>query len=60
MSTSVLFFKRVAMLLQKLPPHTVIPAQAGIQLWAGLVVVKLDSRLRGNDGFRGSIVGASL
>jgi hypothetical protein len=32
-------------------PITVIPAQAGIQLAASSILTKLDSRLRGNDGF---------
>jgi thiamine kinase-like enzyme len=32
--------------------HCVIPAKAGIQLLTRSVVVKLNSRLRGNDGFK--------
>ncbi len=31
-------------------PHTVIPAQAGIQQLGGFLQCLLDSRLRGNDG----------
>ncbi len=38
-----------------LRPHScnlVIPAKAGIPLSAGEIAAKLDSRLRGNDGWR--------
>ena len=33
-------------------PHAVMPAQAGIQLWAFQPVMKLDPSLRWGDGFR--------
>jgi hypothetical protein len=33
-------------------PLTVIPANAGTQLATSSILIKLDSRLRGNDGFR--------
>jgi hypothetical protein len=33
-------------------PITVVPAKAGIQLATSSILIKLDSRLRGNDGLR--------
>ncbi len=37
-------------------PNTVIPAKAGIQLETSSILIKRDSRLRGNDGFKVEIL----